>query len=308
MSKYRDIASYNLAVKIRSYRTVLVEGVTDKNVISNFFLVKNYTEKNDTRYFIDDVSIISSEPELATLGNRQRIIHIAEKLSKKNEKLGYLIDREWDDIDFENLGLPPPEQIEKTFVTRGHSIENYWFSADAIISFLQHSVPTSITAAFLHDLNHRFPSITLFSAAFSIAAKEGGVITRLDDLLEHIDIEIYEDGFRLKHEFNNKLLERRSEFNMAAACNYQLTILQTQSVEFLRWICHGHLGEQAIRACVARIALDSGIDQQTVANIERGDKHGKFRHDSKYITTYSRETVAPLNDLLAWVRTESPPV
>jgi len=303
MSKYRDITSYNLAVKIRSFKTVLVEGTTDKNVLSNFFLVKNYTENNSCRYFIDDVSIISSDPELSTLGNKEKIIRIAEKLSEKNEKLGYFVDREWDDVDFSNLDESTKvTQTEKTFFTRGHSIENYWFSSDAFVSFLQYAVPANITAEFLHELNQHFSSITLFSAAFSIAAKQGGVITRLDDLLERSDIECGPEGFRLTPDFNRKLLARQSDYDIVAACNNQVDLLYAQGSEALRWICHGHLGEQAIRACVARLALDSGIDSKTALDIERGDKSGKFRHDSKHITTYSREAVAPLNEILSWIR------
>lgn len=302
MSKYRDIKSYNLAVKVRTTKTVLVEGVTDKNVISNFFLVKNFSDNVDCRCTIDAVSIISNEPELTTLGNRQRIIHISNKLSK-NEKLGYLIDREWDNVDFQNLeALLPTTLTEKTFVTRGHSIENYWFSCDAIISFLQNSFPTFISDAFLRRLQENFPSIILFSAAFSLAAKDGSVISKLDDLLGHTDIEISSRGFVIKKCFNAKLLDRNSNFDIVEAFDYQLTALQGESCEALRWICHGHLGEQAIRACVACLALTSGVNGSAICEIERGEKPGKFRHDSKHITTYNRDTVAPLNDLLSWVR------
>lgn len=302
MSKYRDIKSYNLAIKIRTNKTVLVEGITDKNVISNFFLVKNFSDNVDCRCTIDVVSIISNEPELTTLGNRQRIIHISNKLSKNN-KLGYLIDREWDNVDFNNLDAPLPTTLtEKTFVTRGHSIENYWFSCDAIISFLQNAFPTFISDSFLRNLQEHFPSIILFSAAFSLAAKDGSVISRLDDLLEHTDIETLATGFILKDDFNTKLLGRQSNFDIVKACNDQLTALQGKSCETLRWICHGHLGEQAIRACVACLALTSGVNASAICEIERGEKPVKFRHDSKHITTYSRDAVAPLNDLLSWVR------
>lgn len=303
MSKYRDITSYNLAVKIRSFKTVLVEGTTDKNVLSNFFLTKNYAENNSSRYFIDDVSIISNDQELSTLGNKEKIIYIATKLSNKNEKLGYFVDREWDHVDFACLDETRQSlHTDKTFFTRGHSIENYWFSSDAIISFLQYAVPAQITAEFLHELNQNFSSITLFAAAFSIAAKQGGVITRLDDLLERSDIDTGPEGFRLLPEFNQKLQARQSNFDIVEACNTHVELLRTHSAEKLRWICHGHLGEQAIRACVARLALSSGVDSKTALEIERGDKAGKFRHDSKHITTYSPETVIPLNEILGWVR------
>lgn len=303
MSKYRDIKSYNLAVKVRTNKTILVEGITDKNVISNFFLVKNFSDNIECTCTIDVVSIISNEPELTTLGNRQRIIHISNKLSQNNNKLGYLIDREWDNVDFNNLDtLPPTTLAEKTFITRGHSIENYWFSSDAIVSFLQNTFPTVISDAFLRSLQVHFPAIISFSAAFSIAAKEGSVISRLDDLLEHSDIELSAMGFILKNSFNTKLLDRQSNFDMVKSCADQMAALQGKSCDTLRWICHGHLGEQAIRACVACLALTSGISDSAISEIERGEKSGKFRHDSKHITTYSRETVAPLNELLSWAR------
>jgi len=303
MSKYLDIKSYNLAVRVRSHKTILVEGTTDKSVISNFFLVKNHNEKVDCQYFIDQVSIISSDAALATLGNKQKIIYISDQLSKKNENLGYFIDREWDDFDFENLETPHTvNRNDKTFVTRGHSIENYWFSPDAAISFLQNSFPTHINNSFLQNLELKFPSIMLFAAAFSIAAKEGGTITKISDLLEYTDINIDLDCFSLKQEFNSKLSARKSNFDIATKCNNLLATLKTKNTETLQWICHGHLGEQAIRACVARLALNEGINAKIVSEIERGDKPGKFKHDSKHITNYSIDETVPLSDLLSWVR------
>lgn len=303
MSRYRDIASYNLAVKIRSHKTVLVEGTTDKSVVSNFFLAKNYAENDNARYFIDDVSIISHDGELSRLGNRNKVMHISEKLSLKNEKLGCLVDREWDLVNFENLDdLEFPPNTERYFFTKGHSIENYWFSADAVISFLQHSVPANINAEFLNDLNKNFPRIIVFSAAYSIASKDGAVITRSDDLIEYSDIDYDAAGFALLSSYNRKLEGRGSDFDAAAACNAKVTELNARNPEMLKWICHGHLGEQAIRACVARLAMVHGVDPQVLREIERGDKLGKFKHDSKHITGYSSAAVDPLDKLLQWIR------
>jgi hypothetical protein len=303
MSKYRDIASYNLAVKIRSHKTVLVEGTTDKTVLANYFLSRNYADNHAVRYFIDDVSIISGDADLSTLGNRNKVLHVGEKLSVKNEKLGYLIDREWDAVNFQNLdNLEFPQSADRAFLTKGHSIENYWFGADAIISYLQHSVPANITTDFLTDLNSKFSLIIVFSAAYSIASKDGAVIKKSDDLIEYTDIDYGPSGFALHPSFNSKLMARGSNFDLAAVCNSKVAELAARNPEMLKWICHGHLGEQAIRACVARLAMVHGIDTKTLREIERGDKSGKFKHDSKHITSYNCDAVDPLDKLLHWVR------
>lgn len=303
MSKYRDIASYNLAVKIRTYKTILVEGVTDKNLLAGFFLEKNHEDNYYGRCIIDDVSIISGDANLASLGNRNKVINIAEELSHKNEKLAYLIDREWDGIDLETLETLdniPPENT--SFLTKGHSIENYWFSCDAVISYLKHSVPGGISVVFLREIENNFGKIIAFSAAYSLAAKDGLVIKRIDDILECSDIIINADGFFLDTSFNNKLLARGSNFDAVQACNEKFLQIKGKNSEILRWICHGHLGEQAIRACVARLAINNGVDEKTSKEIERGDKAGKFKHDAKHITSCSDEATYPLRSLLAWVR------
>lgn len=302
MSKYRDVTSYNLAVKIRSHKTILVEGPTDKSVISSFFLQRNYETGDSDRFVVDDISIISNDPELAGLGNRERVLAVAGRL-KTNSKLGYLVDREWDEINFQNLNeLSPVPTTSNTFITQGHSIENYWFQSSAAISFLQQAFPASINADFLRDVEQHFPKIILFAAAFSIAAKQGEVIQRTDDLLTYSDIIVDANSLMLNPEFNLKLQERRSNFDIVSAFNEQAAILNSESHEKLRWVCHGHLGEQAIRACIASLAVKNSVNIIAVNEIERGDKTGKFKHDAKFIASCSRAETHPLDELLGWIK------
>lgn len=302
MSKYRDVTSYNLAVKIRSHKTILVEGSTDKSVISSFFLQRNYETGDSDRFVVDDISIISNDPELAGLGNRERVLAVARRLTS-NSKLGYLVDREWDEINFQKLNeLSPVPTTSNTFITHGHSIENYWFQSGAAISFLQQAFPANINADFLRDVEQRFPKIILFAAAFSIAAKQGEIIQRTDDLLAYTDIIVDADSLSLNPAFNLKLQTRQSNFDMVSAFNEQVAILIPESHEDLRWVCHGHLGEQAIRACIASIAVKNSVSISAANEIERGDKTGKFKHDAKFIASCSRDETHPLDELLGWIK------
>lgn len=302
MSKYKDISSYRLAIKIRSHKTILVEGISDKSVISHFLLSRNYRDSHQSDYFVDDASIVKQDDALYGLGNKSKALAIIGAIN--NPKLIGIIDREWDNVDLNDLDESHfIQNINNVYLTKGHSIENYWFDVDASISFLIKAFPTTIDQDYLQAISSSFPSILRFAAAYSLTAKDASIITRSSELISHSDILWNNGDFLLQEDFNNKLAERGVNYPFSTDCNNRYLQLIASNQPLLKWICHGHLGEEAIRSCLAAVALANGIDQTTVTEIERGKKNEKFSHDSEYVCSQDLHCVDPLDKILEWVRT-----
>lgn len=303
MSQYKDINSYKLAVRLRSPKTILVEGSSDKTVISRFLLGRAFKEGKSGPYLIDDVTMISDEGMLSGLGNRDKVILIAKEMSTEKNKINCLADREWDGVDFNNLKNSEFNlESEHALFTKGHSIENYWFCSPALTDFLLQSHPTELSPQYLEDLEKRFPHILCFAASYSIAAKEASVINKCSDLLEHSDIEWNGAQYTLKNSATNKLTQRNSHVDIATLTNKQSETSKNTPHEILKWICHGHLGEEAIRVCSAHLAAEHGACNTTISAIERGNRQGKLQHDASHITNYDLEQLEPLGHLLSWIR------
>lgn len=304
MSKYKDIQSYKLAVKLRTPKTILVEGTSDKTVISRFLLGRAYTDGNLEPYLIDDASMISNEGNLSGIGNRDKVLLIAKEMSSDNHKINCLVDREWDGVDFKNLSNSILDQkSDHALFTKGHSIENYWFDSSALTNFLLQSHPTELSYSYLEQLENRFINILRFAASYSIAAKESSTINKLSDILESTDIEWNGNEYTAKDNLNKKLMARNSQVDIASLTNKQSEASKDIPLETLKWICHGHLGEEAIRVCSANLAAEYGASISTISAIERGNKQVKLQHDASHITNYDLKQLEPLGNLLSWVST-----
>ena len=215
-----------------------------------------------------------------------------------------MIDREWDNINLNDLNESQfIQNINNVYLTKGHSIENYWFDLDASISFLIKSFPTTVNQDYLRTISNCFPKILRFAAAYSLTAKDAAIITRSSDLISHSDILWDNENLFLQDSFNIKLTERGVvNCSFSTDCNKRYSQLMASNQTLLKWICHGHLGEEAIRSCLAAVAIANGVDQTTVMDIERGKKNEKFCHDSEYVCSQELHCLDPLDKILEWVR------
>lgn len=306
MSKYTDLRAYRLALKLRTPKTILVEGVTDKAVISRFLLERNYSEGNYSQYMIDEVSIVSDEEKLSRVGSRDKVLLIAQEFAAEKDKLICLVDREWDGVNFESIENSSFDQsMDCALLTRGHSIENYWFNSSALISFLMQNNSSDLSLQYLEGLKERFEEILYFAASFSLAAKDASVINRCSDLITASDVEWVGGSFIAKDAFSVKLGLRGVSVDMLSLMSEKALYVRSLPKGLLQWICHGHLGEEAIRACSASIAVEYGVNATVVNSIERGNRQGKLQHDASYIASCDIGQLEPLGQILSWVRGES---
>lgn len=300
MSSYSSVSAYLLAVRLRSNKTLLVEGATDKKVLSHFILKKNHTDNVFANCWIDDASLIDDKA-LGPIGAREKIKNIASRRPPDNFRC--LIDREWDGLNTTSLEYDVALFPENTFVTRGHSIENYWFTSGSFINFIIHTHPTNVSAEYLRKIESHYIAILQFSAAYSLACKNLSIVTRANEMLSSENIALNYSTFTANSCLDNKIALRGQHCNLFETTNSLLAQTRQFEHDKLQWICHGHLGEQAIRACIGKLAEIEGYDAATIESIVFGFKIEKLKLDSEHVTTLPDGSATPLNQVLNWIRT-----
>lgn len=299
MSSYSCVSSYILAIKLRTKKTILVEGISDKKVLSHFILKKDHIDNMSTECCIDDASLFNDK-NLGAMGAREKITTIANILTSGNFRC--LIDREWDGLNTTNLEYEDTPFPANVFVTRGHSIENYWFTPNSFTGFVIHTHNTTITADYLRKIESHYSAILQFSAAYSLACRNLSIINRANEMLSHENITLTNSAFSANSCLDTKISARGQHCNLFETINSLLTHTQKFQQEKLQWICHGHLGEQAIRACIGKLAQTEGYDTQTIESIEFGFKIEKLKLDSDLVTELPENSTTPLNHVLHWIR------
>ncbi|WP_350025810.1 DUF4435 domain-containing protein [Pseudomonas fulva] len=299
MSSYSSIASYLLAVKLRTKKTLLVEGATDKKIISHFILKKNFTQNTSSDYCIDDASLVDDKT-IGPIGAKQKILNIASKLNV--EKFRCLVDREWDGFETSSFKYKKIGHQSNTYVTKGHSIENYWFTSDSFILFIIHTHPTLVSEHYLQAVSDNYVAILQFSAAYSLACRDYAILTRADEMISYENLDWENNQFKAKKCIDTKITERGLSCDLSGKVNEYLSFTTKLDEATLQWMCHGHLGEQAIRACIGRLALQAGYEHSTIKSITHGFKTEKLKLDADHVTSLPEERCAPLPAVLEWIR------
>ncbi|WP_122745527.1 DUF4435 domain-containing protein [Pseudomonas viridiflava] len=299
MSGYTSVATYCLVVRLRTKKTILVEGVSDKKLLSHFILKRNYVDNVSADYCIDDASLIN-DAGLTGVGARDVVKNVYENLNSENFRC--LVDREWDGLNAESFEYEPIHYPDHVFVTRGHSIENYWFTPESLIEFMIHTHSAIVREGFLRRVHSHYISILQFSAAYSLACRDLSIIARATDMLSSEDIVLNDETFTASACLDDKISARGRSCNLHEATNMLLSVTRQFERDKLQWVCHGHLGEQAIRACIGSLARSEGYDSASVESIEYGFKVEKFKLDSDHVAQLPEELTTPLNVVLGWVR------
>ncbi|WP_433703935.1 hypothetical protein [Paraburkholderia sacchari] len=304
MSAY-SIEGYGVALALRSSKTILVEGPSDKRVLSRLILQHDIRKGQRTRFVIDEVALISNDENLSCKGSKEKVELIASALEKLSSKLNWLVDREWEGIDLDadpmQFHVPPARAWGRR--TKGHSIENYWFRDKFLSDYLKMFFGETLTFDFFNALSERFDSIIRIAAAYSFASKRLGTLSRSIGLVKAVHLDWTGDSYIVRQSLNVALKTRGCDEDLAAAVNAELekSSIRNASIAVLQWLCHGHLGEEMIRACAAQLARASGCSDETVEAIERGARAEKMAHDVDRLAELDIEQVEPLGDLISWL-------
>lgn len=299
MSSYSSLSAYLLAVKLRSSKTLLVEGISDKKVLSHYLLKKNHSDSVTANYCIDDASLIDDK-SFGPVGAKDKIVKIAENLTLGNFRC--LVDREWEGLDISNMEYSNTLTLSNTFITKGHSIENYWFTAQSFIDFIIHTHNSDVTEKYLAKIDNCYLSILQFAAAYSLACRDFSVIARANEMLSHENVLFDSNEFYASSCIDAKIASRGQPCELSTAVNSMLERTKIFELTQVQWICHGHLGEQAIRACIGKLAQLEGYSPHVINSIEYGFKLEKLKLDSDHITLLSEQASSPLSEVLEWVR------
>ena len=205
-----SFAGYRLAIKLRSKKTVLVEGKSDKSLFQRFIVSR---APNPELADIDTADIFSGE-DVRGLGARAKIDRFIEELNDDDDlksRLVAFLDREWDGLIGDGdyfTDWSDPDQSENRWVSRGHSIENYSFSSDCVISYLEHFGHGVCTREICDNVCRNLKFLLAFAVAFSEIAFRRGIISRLGGILRYNDIAVDDRGVRLDASLSDRLKER----------------------------------------------------------------------------------------------------
>lgn len=302
MSAY-DLKSYALAVRLRTRKTILLEGSTDKLVIGRLLTEHESTSGLRRQCVVDDVSILVRESTFTGLGNRDRVMGVANSICAQEPKLKCLIDREWDGIDLRNLSDPLPQMAPPAWghITMGHSIENYWFSISAATSYLKMHFGADLTGDYFDELAKRFESMLRLAAGFSLAAQRLQVIRASNHLINRALITWSEGRYSTLPALAAVAGARgiTSDLHSETCAELSRDDMAALSLESIQWLCHGHLGDQVLRACAANLAVEIGIPE-VAEGIERGFVSSKLSHDADFLARSFPASVNPIDDLIFW--------
>jgi hypothetical protein len=311
-----SIAGYLNAVMRRTQKTILVEGNSDKSVLQRLKGERCATKSEELPGVIDIASLLTDE-KIKGLGMKEIVKTVLTELSasasmsaKAAEKFGTLTDREWDgltlDLELQNPWFPP-QQGCPNFVTVGHSVENYFFRLPPVLAFLRQFFSDDLDQDFFNLLSDRFHAIVGFAVSYSLVMKHIGALTRADRLISTTAIEWVDSLYIAKPALNSCLTARNfhAQVNVYLLVNHGARAYADRfpTTEPGHWLCHGHLGEQAIWACVASLARECGVGNDTATQIERGLNDVRFKHFVDYLCRDNAHPHAPLDSAVEWLTT-----
>lgn len=306
-----SLLGYLNAVRLRSEKTLLVEGPSDQKLLGRFrHEVPNRCGQIDATEILGD----PNEPSFAGKGSREKILQVIDALQRDpklaaivNGKLGTLTDREWDGVTVgrEVLdGWQPPVQWPPNFVTRGHSIENYFFSKSSFKAYLKLSFPENLTDEFLNMFDVRFPQMVALAFSWSITIRNLKAIKRANGLsFNHVQWS--GEHYILRP----SIVEFLSGRGVEVPENFEQEI-ERLAKDYLQnfahehpgvWLCHGHLGEELLWACVASLASELHLQGALPDRIEKADKQLRHRYLCDHLSQDQAELHVPLKDAVEWL-------
>lgn len=297
MTQY-SASGYAIAVKLRTQKTLLVEGHSDKFFLERLIAEKIEPEK-EKKCLIDTAEIIKSDIENNIVSNKQKVIY-SSNLINNRKKFKWLVDREWDNInilDLSDLKEPPDDEN----LTKGHSIENYLFTENSILNYVKNHHFEKINSTIINQIVERFKQTLIFSLCFSLVAKDTNQITKVDGILSFNFLEWKNQKWILNSDFDRNLISRNG-IGISEKINEMQkdNNIKSIGINLSQWLIHGHIGEHCIRSCLAKIFNENGISSEICLDIERGHKKEKMRTDASFLCKIPEEGISPINKIIDW--------
>lgn len=313
MGRMYSVNGYINATLRRSSKTLLVEGISDKLAIHRMAAELYPLSKESVT--VDHAGMLE-DTVLSGMGNKAKVLHIRDTadamsstLPRLQGVLASLVDREWDGLGFTSTTLDqcwtPPVQGTTSFVTLGHSIENYHFDIDCVIGYLKFGFPEHVSAELLTVIKARFSGILALATALSSVVKDGSCITRCYGLLEISHVRFQNDRCYLANQFGLACQDR--EISTAGTLVHDVNHIVDTNWDNLstpgksRWLMHGHVGNETLWVCVAHTAASLGVSAEIVEQIAHGYQKERQRFCIDWISKADVSMRIPLDQSVDWL-------
>jgi hypothetical protein len=307
MTQY-SFAGYLSALEMRLSKTILVEGVTDHQIFSRVIngLIESGELASDS-VVLDFADLIDRTGYL--MGVREFVEHVHASSTASVDQFFVLVDREFRGFD---LGPPPIDRLAGHHMpapnlmwTRGHSIENYMFSVEAMLEYLRIHHPETVPVSTYGLVRKHFDAAVIWCGALTLALLEARLLGRADGLCkaEHwnhqnscLDVTAFTTAIapRCNRPFNSVHFEKRlHEWHSE---------LSRCSTELSRWIAHGHIANSLLWVSIGGTLMAAGVEASTAELIATGMKANKFRVAASwwYVQITAKAPDSPL-PLLQWL-------
>lgn len=257
--------AYRVAVEIRSAKTLMVEGVSDRRIILRSCASKVNSHK--VKFVIDTAQIIEAT-EGQKVGNKEKVLQTFELL-RESGRFGVFVDREWDGLTDPVSGVwhpftPANTGEEPKFLTSGHSIENYSFTLELYHQAILSTCYDSVGDHSMPDLESSFQPALDMALAFSKVFRELGIFGKSKSCVTPDDFSWSDDNqlsISPAANFRNTLVDR--------GCNLPEDVVDRILAAYSSpglpegaptlFYLHGHLGELVLRASLASKLRSLGV-------------------------------------------------
>lgn len=314
-SQYSVNGFLNAALR-RTGKTLLVEGPTDKQLIHRIIIEANSDKASSSS--VDHAGIFNDQ-SLQGMGNKLKVCRIkseaillASHFPRILEVLATLTDREWDEISLSQritqIAWSPPLQNDREFTTFGHSIENYSFHHEYVTEFIKYYWPELVSPALISEIEDCFYSMLIFAATLSLEISHLSCIGKFGGAMRPGYIDILNNRFYLAPSFVSRCSERQipfpaprvPEFNASLDTEYN----SIERLEFIKWLPHGHIGDEILWSAVARICLNSGFPEDKVQEVAFGNKKEKMLFSANWLSKQNPQFRPPLDEIVTWLESD----
>ena len=301
---------YQAAVHIRTNRTLLVEGKSDRIVFASLFHELQVNDPNmAATLVIDTAEDIASLPG-QRMTNRAKVEQTHALLATSPQHFAAVTDRDLSDFDIAvPADLAPMHYSFGTlFRTRGHSIENYFLCADCVAAYLETQAIESLPANHRQIIATHIPAILHACGCFFLAAFRCQILDRLTGIR---DVRLWEttpsitwDRDALKTSIAARGVGESDVNQFLSFLDFYNASPLRNSPSLARWITRGHTALEHLWTAVAALLRHHGLSDPLVRKIAQDMPDLKFRVNA---STWARSVVlgsdrdAP-TALLEWLK------
>ncbi|MBN3817688.1 DUF4435 domain-containing protein [Paraburkholderia sp. Se-20369] len=317
MTSYTSIGAYKIAMMVRSAKTILVEGETDASLLNRLILERALGSSHaGAKPVVDRVDLIKDQI-LSGMGNRQRVLKIAEAVGGSRDKFRGFVDKEWHGYDFVteevNNFLECDEALNSVMLTKGHSIENYFFDHSYYREFILRNFGDRLPHAYFEEIPKTVDSGLLAAFVLSAGARKAELIERCSGLISKDMLESTNAGFSMNIDLVIRALKARQvsdekcEILRSECERVAPRALGAASYALIaRWAVHGHIGDAVIWAALAKLATVHGLPAKEADQIECGQRREKFLDGAQFLARREENDRVPIDRLLSWAQGRQP--